>query len=84
LPAAIATNNKTNRQLPVASSLTAKKLRKYLALCSRNIIFELHNYFQFICSSSQQLMHGLIIDSTAPLYGWADLILKVKPMRLPY
>jgi AAA+ ATPase superfamily predicted ATPase len=37
-----------------------------------------------ICGSSQQLMHGLIIDSTAPLYGRADLILRVKPMKLPY
>lgn len=37
-----------------------------------------------ICGSSQQLMNGLIIDSTAPLYGRADLILKVKPMKLIY
>lgn len=37
-----------------------------------------------ICGSSQQLMHGLIIDSAAPLYGRADLILKVKPMKLQY
>ena len=37
-----------------------------------------------LCGSSQQLMHGLIIDSTAPLYGRADLILRVKPMNLPY
>jgi AAA+ ATPase superfamily predicted ATPase len=37
-----------------------------------------------ICGSSQQLMQGLIIDSTAPLYGRADLILKIKPMKIPY
>ena len=37
-----------------------------------------------ICGSSQQLMHGLIIDSSAPLYGRADLILRVKPLKLPY
>ena len=43
------------------------------------------NMFHLIlCGSSQQLMNGLIIDSTAPLYGRADLILKVKPMKLPY
>jgi len=43
------------------------------------------NHFNLIiCGSSQQLMHGLIIDSTAPLYGRAELILKVKPMKLPY
>ena len=43
-----------------------------------------NRFHLIICGSSQQLMHGLIIDSTAPLYGRADLILKVKPMRLPY
>ena len=43
------------------------------------------NQFHLVlCGSSQQLMHGLIIDSTAPLYGRADLILKVKPMKLPF
>ncbi len=41
------------------------------------------NRFHFIvCGSSQQLMNGLIIDSTAPLYGRANLILKVNPMTL--
>jgi AAA+ ATPase superfamily predicted ATPase len=29
-------------------------------------------------------MNGLIIDSTAPLYGRADLILNIKPMKLAY
>ena len=43
-----------------------------------------NRFHLIICGSSQQLMHGLIIESTAPLYGRADLILKVKPMRLPY
>lgn len=43
-----------------------------------------NRYDLILCGSSQQLMHGLIIDSTAPLYGRADLILRVKPMKLPY
>jgi AAA+ ATPase superfamily predicted ATPase len=43
-----------------------------------------NRFHLIICGSSQQLMHGLIIDSSAPLYGRADLILKVKPMILPY
>ena len=43
-----------------------------------------NRFHLIICGSSQQLMHGLVIDSTAPLYGRADLILKVKPMKLPY
>ncbi len=37
-----------------------------------------------ICGSSQQLMQGLVIESTAPLYGRADLILKIKPMKISY
>lgn len=43
-----------------------------------------NRFHLIVCGSSQQLMHGLIIDSTAPLYGRADLILKIKPMKLPY
>lgn len=43
-----------------------------------------NRYDLILCGSSQQLMHGLIIDSTAPLYGRADLILQVKPLKLPY
>ncbi|MDR2775380.1 MAG: ATP-binding protein [Tannerella sp.] len=37
-----------------------------------------------ICGSSQQLMHGLILDSTAPLFGRADEIMKIGPMKAPY
>ena len=43
-----------------------------------------NRFHLIICGSSQQLMHGLIIDSTAPLYGRADLILRIKPMKIPY
>ena len=43
-----------------------------------------NRFHLIICGSSQQLMNGLIMDSSAPLYGRADLILKVKPMNLPY
>jgi AAA+ ATPase superfamily predicted ATPase len=34
-----------------------------------------------LCGSSQQLMHGLVLDATAPLFGRADEILQIKPMR---
>jgi AAA+ ATPase superfamily predicted ATPase len=37
-----------------------------------------------ICGSSQQLMHGLVMDSAAPLFGRADEIMKIKPMQVPY
>lgn len=37
-----------------------------------------------ICGSSQQLMYGLALDATSPLYGRADAILKVTPIKLPF
>ena len=37
-----------------------------------------------ICGSSQQLMYGLILDETAPLYGRADAILKITPIKMQY
>ncbi|MDR3093270.1 MAG: ATP-binding protein [Bacteroidales bacterium] len=37
-----------------------------------------------ICGSSQQLMHGLVFDSAAPLFGRADEIMKINPMQVAY
>ncbi len=37
-----------------------------------------------ICGSSQNMMYGLVLDSTAPLYGRADEIMRLTPIRLPY
>src|SRR5690606_14946483 len=45
---------------------------------------ELLKYHLILCGSSQQLMHGLVMDATAPLYGRADEILKIKPIDIPY
>jgi len=41
-------------------------------------------YNIIVCGSSQQLMYGIILDSTSPLYGRADVILKIVPIKLPY
>lgn len=41
-------------------------------------------YNIIICGSSQTMMYGLVLDATAPLYGRADEILKLSPLRLPY
>lgn len=41
-------------------------------------------YNLVLCGSSQNMMSGLFLDSTAPLYGRADEIMKLAPMRLPY
>ena len=37
-----------------------------------------------LCGSSQNMMYGLFLDSTAPLYGRADEIMRLTPIRLPY
>lgn len=37
-----------------------------------------------LCGSSQNMMYGLCLDSTAPLYGRADEIMRLTPICLPY
>ena len=37
-----------------------------------------------LCGSSQNMMYGSFLDSTAPLYGRADEIMRLAPIRLPY
>ncbi len=37
-----------------------------------------------ICGSSQQLMYGLALEATSPLYGRADAILKIAPIKMHY
>jgi AAA+ ATPase superfamily predicted ATPase len=37
-----------------------------------------------VCGSSQQLMYGLVLDASSPLYGRADTILKITPIKIPY
>lgn len=37
-----------------------------------------------ICGSSQQLMYGLVLEASSPLYGRADAILKIMPIKVPY
>ena len=41
-------------------------------------------YNLIVCGSSQQLMYGMVLDSTSPLYGRANVILKITPINLPY
>lgn len=37
-----------------------------------------------ICGSSQRMMHGIVLDAAAPLYGRAREVLKVEPLPFPY
>ena len=41
-------------------------------------------YNLVICGSVQQLMYGLVLDATSPLYGRADAILKITPIKMPF
>lgn len=41
-------------------------------------------YNIILCGSSQNMMYGLCLDATAPLYGRAAEIMKLTPIRLPY
>ncbi len=41
-------------------------------------------YSLILCGSSQQLMRSLVMDVSAPLFGRADEIMKIKPMTAPY
>lgn len=45
---------------------------------------KLLKYNLVVCGSSQNMMYGLFLDSTAPLYGRADVIMRLTPIRLPY
>ena len=37
-----------------------------------------------VCGSSQNMMYGMFLDATSPLYGRADALLKLHPIRVPY
>lgn len=37
-----------------------------------------------LCGSSQRMMQGAILDASAPLYGRADLLIKLSPIAIGY
>lgn len=45
---------------------------------------KLLKYNLVLCGSSQNMMYGLFLDSTAPLYGRADEIMRLTPIHFPY
>lgn len=54
------------------------------ALLQKLIDSQSLKYNLIICGSSQQLMQGLILDGSAPLYGRADQMLKLSPIHIQY
>ena len=41
-------------------------------------------YNIIVCGSSQNMMSGLFLDYTAPLYGRANVIMKLAPIKTPF
>jgi hypothetical protein len=62
----------------------AKSSPELPALLQKLIDSKSLRYNIILCGSSQQLMHGLVLDATSPLYGRADQILKLSPVQIPY
>ncbi len=42
------------------------------------------SFHLILCGSAQQMMQGMVLDKNEPLYGRADLILKIKPLKVGY
>lgn len=41
-------------------------------------------YSILLCGSSQQMMQGLVLDAAEPLYGRADVIMHLTPIKIKY
>lgn len=42
------------------------------------------NYHLILCGSSHNMMYGTFLDANAPLYGRADVLMRLAPLRLPF
>ena len=42
------------------------------------------NYHLILCGSSHHMMYGMFLDANAPLYGRADVLMRLTPLRLPF
>jgi len=62
----------------------AKSSPELPALLQKLIDSKTIRYNIILCGSSQQLMHGLFLDATSPLYGRADQLLKLSPIPIRY
>lgn len=41
-------------------------------------------YTILLCGSAQQMMQGLVLDATEPLYGRADALVRLTPIKIAY
>ncbi|BCO09753.1 ATPase [Desulfolithobacter dissulfuricans] len=51
------------------------------SILQRHIDTQKNTIHLIICGSSQRMMQGLVLDSTAPLYGRAAEIIKLRPLE---
>ncbi|MGV8094419.1 MAG: ATP-binding protein [Mangrovibacterium sp.] len=80
-------NNRTEKQFTLCLDefpYLVKSSPELPALLQRWIDSHTLKYNIIICGSSQQMMQGLVLDSSAPLYGRADLLLKLSPIHIQY
>lgn len=42
------------------------------------------NYHLILCGSSHNMMYGTFLDATAPMYGRADVLMRLAPLRIPF
>ena len=63
----------------------------FMVQSSQEIPFVLQNFIDkvpdrkfnlILCGSSQRMMQGLVLDASSPLYGRADEIIKVRPLKI--
>jgi hypothetical protein len=52
------------------------------SVIQKQIDMQTLNIHLIICGSSQRMMQGIVMDSSAPLYGRADEIIKIQPMSI--
>jgi len=62
----------------------AKSSPELPSLLQKMIDAKALKYNLIICGSSQQLMQGLALESTSPLYGRANQVLKISPIGIQY
>ncbi len=62
----------------------AKSSPELPSLLQKMIDAKTLKYNLIICGSSQQLMQGLALESTSPLYGRANQVLKISPIGIQY
>lgn len=54
------------------------------SVCQKLIDEKQLKYDLVFCGSSQNMMYGTFLDASAPLYGRADVILKLNALHIPY